>query len=472
MTLLPAQNLLKRQLKRFFGDDFDIPCEWRSFIGAVDAAYADFEVDRKLTERSTELSSRELLDANADLLQSREMFRLMAESTNAIPFTLDLTRGCFPYIGAKGIADSGVVKAVWSEPGALDVIFPRDTNRDVRRNFDECKVGPFEFVAPLAQHPDRHTEVRWTGTCEIVSGAKLLRGLMLDITELRRLGRELAAAQKLESIGRMAAGVAHEINTPVQFVSDNVNFVRTSMSDIVTVVHAYRNLQQVVGTGGDVASAAQLAAEAEKAVDLDYVMEQMPLALDGSLEGLGRIATIVRSMKEFAHPDQKEKTSADLNQAIRSTLVIAHNEYKYVAEIETQFGELPPVLCHLGEINQVVLNLLVNASHAISDVVKDSGLLGKITVRTRLLTDAVEISIQDTGTGIPKPARDKLFEPFFTTKEVGKGTGQGLAIARSVVVNKHGGTLHFETECGKGTTFFIRLPINSAPVAAENPDAA
>ena len=195
-----------------------------------------------------------------------------------------------------------------------------------------------------------------------------------------------------------------------------------------------------------------------------YLLVALLMAIESSIEGLGRIATIVRSMKEFAHPDQAEKKFADLNQAIRSTLVVAHNEYKYVAEIDAEFGELPAVLCHLGEINQVILNLLVNASHAISDVVKDTGNLGKLTLRTRLDGSEVEISISDTGTGIPDTARDKIFDPFFTTKEVGKGTGQGLAIAHSVIVKKHGGTLRFETECGKGTTFFIRLPID-APIA-------
>jgi signal transduction histidine kinase len=212
--------------------------------------------------------------------------------------------------------------------------------------------------------------------------------------------------------------------------------------------------------------------EAEKAADLDFIMESAPPALESSLEGLGRIATIVRSMKEFAHPDQAEKTSADLNQAIKSTLVIAHNEYKFVADIDTDFGELPPVPCYLGEINQVVLNLLVNAAHAISDVVKDSGTMGKLTVRTRLDAKEVEIAIGDTGAGIPEAARDRIFDPFFTTKEVGKGTGQGLAIAHSVIVKKHQGTLRFETECGKGTTFFIRLPIDVPRGTADSEKAA
>jgi signal transduction histidine kinase len=283
---------------------------------------------------------------------------------------------------------------------------------------------------------------------------------MLDITEVRRRGLEVAASQKLESVGRLAAGVAHEINTPVQFVTDNVHFVRTSMTDIAAVVRAYRALQHAVQSQGDVIGAAQRAAESEMTADLDYILENAPLAIESSIEGLGRIATIVRSMKEFAHPDQAVKQPADLNQAIRSTLVVAHNEYRYVAELDVQLGELPLVPCHLGEINQVILNLLVNGSHAIADVVKDSGNLGKLTVRSGLDGKYVEISIGDTGTGIPEAARAKIFDPFFTTKEVGKGTGQGLAIARSVV-NKHGGTLRFESECGKGTTFFIRLPIGA-----------
>jgi signal transduction histidine kinase len=227
------------------------------------------------------------------------------------------------------------------------------------------------------------------------------------------------------------------------------------------VIQTYRGLQRAAQSGGDVLAAARLAADAERAADLDYLMEDVPRAIDSSIDGLDRIGTIVRSMREFAHPDQEQKGFADLNRAIQSTLVIAKNEYKYVAEIDAQLGELPPVSCHLGEINQVILNLLVNASHAIADVVKGTENLGKITVCTRLDGDEVELSIADTGTGIPETERDKIFEPFFTTKEVGKGTGQGLSHAHSVIVKKHAGTLRFETEDGKGTTFFIRLPIDS-----------
>jgi two-component system NtrC family sensor kinase len=306
---------------------------------------------------------------------------------------------------------------------------------------------------------------------------KIMRGMMLDVTEQRRLENDLAQAQKLESVGRLAAGVAHEINTPVQFVSDSVLFVREAMDDLSEIVDKYRELRDATREDGNeaVKAAAKAAAEAEDDADLDYILENAPVALDRARDGLGRVAAIVRSMKEFAHPDRKEMVQADLNQAIASTLVIASNEYKYVAEVETAFGEIPQVNCYAGEINQVVLNLIVNAAHAIGDVVKgspqDMNNKGKIRVATRLHEGMVEISIADTGKGIPVDVRSRIFDPFFTTKEVGKGTGQGLAIARTVVVEKHKGTLHFETEVGKGTTFYIRLPV-SGPVNSETSVAA
>jgi signal transduction histidine kinase len=265
----------------------------------------------------------------------------------------------------------------------------------------------------------------------------------------------------------LAAGVAHEINTPVQFVSDSVNFVREAMDDLSQIVDKYRELRTATENGAGVAAAAKAAEEAEDDADLDYILENAPVALDRARDGLGRVATIVRSMKEFAHPDRKEMAQVDINQAISSTLVIATNEYKYVADIETDFSTLPPVNCYAGEINQVVLNLIVNAAHAIGDVVKGTADKGKIRVVTRVLGDQIEISISDTGKGIPVEVRSRIFDPFFTTKEVGKGTGQGLAIARSVVVDKHGGTLHFETEVGQGTSFYIRLPITGLARASD-----
>lgn len=281
-----------------------------------------------------------------------------------------------------------------------------------------------------------------------------------DVTAQRRLEFEHGQAQKLEAVGRLASGIAHEINTPIQFISDSVHFVRDAMNDLFS---AFEKLEAVNRSVLDGAPSEEAAKEANAVVDdadIPYLEENVPKALDRALDGLNRVAQLVRAMKEFAHPDQASMAPANLNEAIQSTLTIARNEYKYVADLETDFGELPPVMCHVGEVNQVVLNLVVNAAHAIADVKgENSAEKGRITVRTRRVGESVVVTIGDTGGGIPEHVRGKIFEPFFTTKEVGRGTGQGLAIARSVIVDKHGGELTFETEVGRGTEFFLRLPV-------------
>jgi signal transduction histidine kinase len=207
--------------------------------------------------------------------------------------------------------------------------------------------------------------------------------------------------------------------------------------------------------------------ETERRCDLEFITAEVPRAIDQSLDGAQRVAKIVRAMKEFSHPDSAEKTATDLNRAIESTITVARNEWKYVSEVVKEFDEsLPAVVCYPGDINQLVLNLIVNAAHTIKEKVKD-GEKGQITVRTRMVGELAEISVTDTGMGIPEAIRGRVFDPFFTTKEVGKGTGQGLALAYTVVVKKHGGKIWFETEVGKGTTFLITLPIKQAESGRE-----
>ncbi|HDH97429.1 MAG TPA: histidine kinase, partial [Proteobacteria bacterium] len=210
----------------------------------------------------------------------------------------------------------------------------------------------------------------------------------------------------------------------------------------------------------------ELIAEVEEAVrsaDMEFLAEEVPKAIDESLDGIERIASIVRAMKEFSHPGLEEKVAIDINRAIQNTVTISRNEWKYVADVELDLDpNLPLVPCLPRDINQVLLNIIVNAAHAIADVVGEGrAAKGKITISTRHIGDWVEIRISDTGTGIPPEIRHRIFDPFFTTKEVGKGTGQGLSIAHSIVVDKHKGQIFFETEMGKGTTFFIRLPLES-----------
>lgn len=290
-----------------------------------------------------------------------------------------------------------------------------------------------------------------------------------DITERKAVEQERALlevqlrhAQKLESIGQLAAGIAHEINTPTQYVGDNLRFVQESLTQLQQVLQLPHQLLQAAKenrlTSQTIVYAEKILAEA----DLNYLAVEIPKAIEESLQGVSRVAKIVRAMKEFSHPGSDEKTLVDLNKTIESTLTVARNEWKYVADLELDFDpDLPQVLCLPGEFNQVILNLVVNAAHAIGDAIKgQTSAKGIIKASTRQDGDWVEVRIRDTGTGIPDYARNKIFEPFFTTKGVGKGTGQGLAIARSVIVDKHGGTIHFETETGQGTTFVIRLPLN------------
>ncbi len=288
-----------------------------------------------------------------------------------------------------------------------------------------------------------------------------VRGVTLDMTQQKQLELELQQAQKLESVGRLAAGVAHEINTPVQFVGDSIQFVRDSVGELTTIIDRHRVATEarLAQAPDDALAAAALAAEAD--ADLPYLREHIPAAIERALDGMKRVAVIVQSMKVFAHPDQKEMAPVCLNQALQSTLTISHNEWKLVADLEADYGELPLVTCHAGEINQAILNIVINAAHAMHDVA-GCGARGKLTVRTRSEGDAVVISIGDTGGGIPDHVRERMFDPFFTTKPVGKGTGQGLAIAHSVIVDKHHGTLSCETEVGAGTTFVIRLPVATA----------
>lgn len=276
---------------------------------------------------------------------------------------------------------------------------------------------------------------------------------------LRDSEARLRQTQKLEAVGRLAAGIAHEINTPTQFVSDSVSFVREAAGELFRLIEEFQTLARAVQDGADGANMAAQVLKTAEQTDLPYLTENIPAALNSAQEGLDRIAAIVHSMKEFAHPDRREMAPIDLNHSIQSTLTIARNEYKYVADVETDLEPLPPVTCFAGEVNQAILNIVVNAAHAIAETVDGTDTRGTIRVTSRRDGDDVVIRISDTGTGIPEAIRAQVFDPFFTTKEVGHGTGQGLFLARSVIVEGHGGTVDFDTKEGEGTTFILRLPI-------------
>jgi len=286
-------------------------------------------------------------------------------------------------------------------------------------------------------------------------------GLFEDVTDSLLAERELRQAQKLEAIGQLAAGIAHEINTPIQYVGDNVRFIDEAFSELASLYTILKDRLPMLAQGGDVSAFVREIEKISEQADLDFLLEEMPGTVEQTMEGVNRVATIVRAMREFSHPGSEEKVQTDINRALASTITVSRNEWKYVADVETDLAEdFPLLLCLPGELNQVFLNILVNAAHAIAETT-ENGKKGKglIQVVTCSDSDWMEIRISDTGGGIPESIQGRIFDPFFTTKKVGKGTGQGLAIARSVVVDKHQGSLQFTTEAGKGTTFIIRLPL-------------
>jgi len=295
-------------------------------------------------------------------------------------------------------------------------------------------------------------------------GVEYILGISTDLTKRKVLEGQLQHAQKMESIGQLAAGIAHEINTPTQYVSDNLKFIQGSFDNITVILEKYDSLRQALKScEAGIEHLGNVEAEIRKA-DLEYLKEEIPTAIQESLEGISRIAKIVQSMKEFAHPGKEEKSMVDINRAIESTITVARNEWKYCCEMETDFDpSLPKVPCLLGEFNQVILNLIINATHAIGDVIGDGSEKGKITVTTANIEDKwAEVRIADTGRGIPPEVQNRIFEPFFTTKKKGSGLGQGLAISYSAIVEKHHGQLTFETESGQGTVFIIRLPVEAS----------
>ena len=281
------------------------------------------------------------------------------------------------------------------------------------------------------------------------------------VHDLQETQLQLIQSEKLAAIGQLAAGIAHEINTPIQYIGDNVRFFQDAFQDIHEYSNDCRGLIAAHATLSLESFVERLEQSMEKA-DLEYLEEELPQAIKQTLEGVERVSKIVLSMKEFSHPGSEDKSMVDINKALENTIIVSRNEWKYVADMETDYDRsLPLVSCLPGEINQVLLNLIINAAQAIESAADQKpNQKGRIRIQTRNMHHHVQIAIKDNGPGIPEAISSKIFDPFFTTKEVGKGTGQGLAISRSVIVDKHDGDISFETGAD-GTTFYIQLPISS-----------
>jgi len=416
-------------------------------------------------------------DDTISLLEARDAERKKAEEALRVASAeTELFLTCIPSI-LIGLDSLGCITR-WNAAAAAT--FGIDAANVIGRTLDGCGV---QWL-----HSDMRSEVaRWLAATTFLSsedlafkhgddtrflglgvqpigGSSATSGLIVtgaDITRRKCLEVQLRQAQKLEAVGQLAAGIAHEINTPAQFVGDNIGFLKDSWANIADLIQLSRRLREEVGSGSVQAQTAAALDMACQRADVDYLLAEVPSAIDQARDGTERISKIVRAMKEFSHPGGKEKCAVDINHAISTTITVARNEWKYVADVVTQFDpSLVPVSCLAGEFNQVMLNLIVNAAQAIAaSTAGTNGAKGTITISTTQLPDAVRIAIHDTGTGIPEHIRSRVFEPFFTTKPVGQGTGQGLALAHTVIVQRHKGQIWFESEAGTGTTFFVQLPL-------------
>jgi two-component system NtrC family sensor kinase len=425
---------------------------------------------RKQAELLLEEKSRQLYRANQELQQSAEALAAEAQRNKVILET-----------AAEGII-------LFDKQGRIELLNPA-AKRIFELSDQDCSNLNICDILPISDNPSSdssncfYTEpLFFLGADHEIIGRKksgkefpvefvvaefshngsvAYSGVVRDLTRRKFLEQRLAQAERLESVGQLAAGVAHEINTPIQFVSENTRFLKTSFQSLLNI---FESMNALLERCKDVPELAPLAANVYRAyeqADLSFLLTEIPMAIDETLSGTNTVARIVRALNFFSHPGSQEFQKVDLNSELESTLTVTKSEWKYIARVETEFApNLPQVMCIPGELNQVFLNLIVNAAHAIQ--ARNSEELGTITIRTRQSNDRVIIDIADTGTGIPEAIRGRIFDPFFTTKEIGKGTGQGLSICYSVV-ESHRGKLTFDTTEGKGTTFHVELLIDPKP---------
>lgn len=373
-------------------------------------------------------------------------------------------------------ASDGIVilrdRAVVFANSAAEAIFGYDPGELLGRDFATLAAGvdlrqhspaPIEVASRRQSGRDIILELSISDIAPLQQNNHLTV-LIRDVTQRKTLEMQRAQKYKMESIGQLAAGVAHEINTPIQYIGDNIAFLQESYQKIELLLNAHENLLEEVRANRVLQSPIARIDELGDRLNLSYLKREVPQAIEQSLEGVEQVASIVAAMKDFSHPGSTELAPTNLNQLIESAIVISKNEWKYIADLRTGLDRgLPPVVCSPGELRQVLLNLIVNAVDAITEAIKPgSSQKGLILIGTRWDGEMAEIRVSDSGAGIPENIRAKVFDLFFTTKEVGKGSGQGLALAYSTIVKRHGGTIEFESEMGVGTTFILRLPIAGA----------
>ena len=420
---------------------------------------------RREAERLLEEKSREVFLANTELRQLAERARQQAAQIRAIVdhvgegiITFDDSGAILSFnVAAENIFGCLAEQAATRQiEDFVPSINSQNKPMTDARTRDKRSSLPFEQTGLKVDGSEFPIEV--TISRFLHEGQQVWTALIRDRTARRQLEQQLSHVQKMESVGQLAAGIAHEINTPMQFVGDNTRFLNDAFADIEGL---FSICQQLIEAAYQPTKRDQLVQQIEQIagrIDLAYLRREIPAATQQSLDGIERITSIVQALKEFSHPGDQNKVALDLNQAIRNSIEVSRSQWKYIATVETDLDpSLPTTMSYPGEFNQVILNLLINAAQAIEEKKMDA--MGEIKVSSRFQNGQALIVISDSGMGMTGEVKAKIFDPFFTTKPLGKGTGQGLAICYAVIVEKHGGQISCDSEVGVGTTFSIQLPI-------------
>lgn len=438
---------------------------------------SELRVAREAAQITTELVIAQFEQTERE----KQRFQVAAANLEGFKRTLDQTSDCvfmfdpqsflFTYVNHGGMKHTG-----YSEEELFEMSLA-----DLDSSFTKPELS--KILEPLIEDPGK--SVFLTTTHRVKNGSDIPVEIFLQyispegiqgrfFTIVRDISKRLAETrekeemqakllhtQKLESVGALAAGIAHEINTPVQYIGSNIGFLKEAFTDINALVERCSDLLIKLKEQNKMVEDIESIDEFREEIDLAFLQEEIPIAIKQAEEGIKKVSTLVLAMKEFSHPGSKEKEQSDLNKIIETTIQVALSEWKYTAELRLDLApDLPLISCYANEVGQVILNLLVNSSQAIKERLEKEPQTkkGLISIETKQVEDNAEIRIRDNGGGIPADILDKIFDPFFTTKEVGKGTGQGLAIARDVIQNKHDGTLTVNSQWGEGTVFTVILP--------------
>jgi len=411
----------------------------------------------------------QLDQSNRQLRASEARYRLIAENTGDVIWSMNPHSGRFTYISPSVVKMRGYTAEEAMEQSLEDALTPdsyKKAQSTIAETLAEIAFGNHSNLTNLIEleQPCKDGSTVWI---EVISSFLLdEQGLLSEIVgvsrdctqrrqheaELLQMHAQLLQNEKLASIGQLAAGIAHEINNPMGFINSNLSSLKKYLEKYDSHLAQMEELLHQTGQS----ELHEKVAQSRKTLKLDYIQHDVHHLLSESAEGAERVMRIVQDLKTFARSDSPQTTQADINPCLDSTINIIWNQIKYVADLVKEYGDLPRVTCNIQQINQVFLNLLVNAAHAIEALGENTR--GIITVRTWSDGENVLISFTDNGCGIPEENRSRIFDPFFTTKEVGKGTGLGLSISCDII-RKHGGMLTVESEVGKGTTFIISLPV-------------